>query len=175
MQALACQTELIGNVFFNGPRTGINFNDGFGGGNYLMNNLIFNHVRETGDHGPFNSWDRLPYLTKVKNGTASLNPALSNLTRDFFINNYHSMWPIDHDDGSCYYLDTYNYLVYGGYKNYLGHSKTVQNNVYVYPDAEHSIDTPKAFISKPYCANSDGASRVVLPGERFILIIPASS
>ena len=50
----------------------------------------------------------------------------------------------------------------------------MQNNVYVYPDAEHSIDTPKAFISKPYCANSDGASRVVLPGERFILIIPAS-
>ena len=171
MQALACQTELIGNVFFNGPRAGINFNDGFGGGNYLMNNLIFNHVRETGDHGPFNSWDRLPYLTKVKNGTASLNPALSNLTRNFFINNYHSTWPIDHDDGSCYYLDSYSYLVYGGYKNYLGHSKTVQNNVYVYPDAEHSIDTPKAFISKPYCANSDGASRVVLPsgwGEVYI-------
>ena len=136
-----------------------------------MNNLIFNHVRETGDYGPFNSWNRLPYLTKVKNGTVSLNPALSNLTRNVFINNCHPTWPIDYDDGSCYYLDTYNYLVYRGYKNYLGHSQTMQNNVYVYPDAEHSIDTPKAFISKPYCANSDGASRVVLPsgwGEVYI-------
>ena len=52
-----------------------------------------------------------------------------------WITGYHSAWPLDHDDGSCYYTDTYNFLVYGGYKNYLGHSKTVTNNVYIFPDA----------------------------------------
>ena len=165
IQSLACQTEIVGNVFFNGPRAGINFNDGLGGGNRVENNLIFNMVRETNDHGCFNSWDRVPYITTVKDGhTPSLDPATSNITRNFFINNYHSTWPIDHDDGSCYYYDTFNYLVYGGYKNFLGHSKTVMYNVYVYPDA--NIHTPTdgySFLSKPFCANHDGASKGDLP------------
>ena len=162
VQSVACQTQLEGNVFFNGPRAGVNLNDGFGGGNLLKNNLIFNMVRETGDHGPFNSWDRQPYLTKLGNedGSPSLVPAESYLTNNFFINNYHSTWPIDHDDGSCYYTDTYNFLVYGGYKNYLGHSKTVTNNLYVYPDAWHSFTH---VTSHPSCENSDGASLTNLP------------
>eukprot|EP00731_Ephydatia_muelleri_P028718 Em0020g362a len=162
IQAIACETELVGNVIFNGPRAGINFNDGFGGGNLVMNNLAFNLVRETGDHGPFNSWDRQPFLTDISDATPSLTPAQTNITRNFIINNYHSTWPIDHDDGSCYYYDTYNFLVYGGYKNYLGHSKVVKYNVYVYPDAEHQVDKG-AFFSEPYCANSDGASEIILP------------
>ena len=162
VQSVACQTELEGNVFFNGPRAGVNFNDGFGGGNLLKNNLIFNMVRETGDHGPFNSWDRQPYLTKLgsDDGSASLTPAESYLTNNFFINNYHSTWPIDHDDGSCYYTDQFNFLVYGGYKNYLGHSKTVTNNLYVYPDATHSYSNTR---SSPYCTFSAGASLTNLP------------
>ena len=163
-QSVACQTTLRGNVFFNGPRAGINFNDGFGGGNLVENNLLFNMVRETGDHGPFNSWDRQPYLTAVRNGTPSLTPAQSNITLNFIINNYHSTWPLDHDDGSCYYYDTYNYLVYGGYKNYLGHSKVVKYNYYIYPDVDlNSGEGPGAFFQEPYCANSDGASRDALP------------
>ena len=163
-QSLACQTTLRGNVFFNGPRAGINFNDGFGGGNLLENNLVFNMVRETGDHGPFNSWDRQPYLTGVKTGTPSLTPAQSNLTRNFLISNYHSTWPIDHDDGSCYYYDTYNYLVYGGYKNYLGHSKVMKYNYYIYPDGDKSgSESVGASFSDPYCGNSAGASRDTLP------------
>lgn len=42
-------------------RAGINFNDGFGGGNLIESNLLFNTCRESGDHGPFNSWDRQVY------------------------------------------------------------------------------------------------------------------
>ena len=167
VQSVACQTMLVGNVFFNGPRAGVNFNDGFGGGNLLENNLMFNMVRETGDHGPFNSWDRQPYLTDVDQGpeSPSLTPAENYITNNFLINNYHSTWPIDHDDGSCYYTDTYNFLVYGGYKNYLGHSKTVMNNIYVYPDASHGYNANQlgAFFSVPYCQNSDGASLTDLP------------
>ena len=164
VQSLSCQVEVSENVFFNGPRAGINFNDGFGGGNLVQNNLLFNQVRETSDHGPFNSWDRVPYLTMVKDGkTPSLTPSENKINQNFLINNYHSTWPIDHDDGSCYYLDTYNFMVYGGFKNFLGHSKISQNNIYVYPDAEHLFDTgvPEGlgFMSSPFCAQSEGASR----------------
>ena len=161
VQSLSCQTQFIGNAFFNGPRAGINFNDGFGGGNQVSNNLGFNMVRETEDHGPFNSWDRQPYITTVNDGmTPSLTPATSNMTRNFFINNYHSTFPIDHDDGSCYYYDSFNVLVYGGYKNYLGHTKTVKNNVYIYPDAKHELisNTANPQITMVFCASHNGAS-----------------
>ena len=159
-QSVTSETQVVGNVMFNGPRAGINFNDGFGGGHLVERNLIFNMVRETGDHGTFNSWDRQPYLTEVRNGTPSLIQDQSNMTRNFFISNYHSTWPIDHDDGSCYYYDTYNYLVYGGYKNYLGHSKIVKYNIYVYPDAalaSYSGNIGGVPIY-PYCATHDGAT-----------------
>jgi hypothetical protein len=48
------------------------------------------------------------------------------------ISNYASTWPIDHDDGSCYWHDSFNLLLYGGAKNYLGHSKKSLSNVYVH-------------------------------------------
>ena len=50
-QALTANTTLVDNVCYNGPRAGINFNDGFAGGNLVKGNLVFNQVRETGDHG----------------------------------------------------------------------------------------------------------------------------
>ena len=160
-QALACQTEVIGNVFFNGPRAGINFNDGFGGGNLVKNNLLFNCVRETTSHGPFNTWDRQPYLTAVRNGTPSLIPAVSNTTQNLMFDNYHSIHPLDHDDGSCYYYDTNNFAVYGGFKDYLGHSVKAQNNIYVYPDAQTGVSL--GINVRPFCAVVNGATRGPLP------------
>ena len=156
VQSLACETELIGNVFFNGPRAGININDGFGGGNVLQNNLLFNFVRETLDHGPINTWDRQPYVTTVRDGkTPSLLQAESFVTQNLIIGNYHSLWPIDHDDGTCYYIDKHNVIAYGGAKNYLGHSKVSANNLYIYPDApRNSFNT-----SNPCCATSFSTSR----------------
>ena len=64
-QSLTCQTEFDGNILFNGPRNGLNHNDNFGGGNVLKNNLAFNFVRETADCGPFNFFDRVPYITRL--------------------------------------------------------------------------------------------------------------
>lgn len=40
---------------------------------------------------------------------------------------------IDHDDGSQYYNDTGNLMVFGGCKNYMGHSKSCDHNVIVHP------------------------------------------
>ena len=156
VQSLACETELIGNIFFNGPRAGINFNDGFGGGNVLKNNLLFNFVRETLDHGAFNSWDRQPYVTTVKdNKTPSVIPAENFLIQNLVVGNYRALWPIDHDDGSCSYTDKNNVIVYGGAKNYLGHSKTSSDNLYIYPDiVRNGFET-----SNPACASSFSTSR----------------
>ena len=54
LQAKTALTTIDGNVMFNGPRAGINYNDGFGGGDVISNNLVFSTCRESGDHGPFN-------------------------------------------------------------------------------------------------------------------------
>ena len=54
-QAKSAQNTIKDNIFFHGPRAGMNFNDGFGGGSLVEGNLMFNTVMESGDHGPFNS------------------------------------------------------------------------------------------------------------------------
>jgi hypothetical protein len=128
--------SVIGNLMFNMPRAGININDGFYGNHTISYNVIFNTVRETGDHGQINSWDRQPYLTDaVQPGLPSLWQHVTYIHHNTLFNNYRSVWPIDHDDGSCLYEDSYNFLVYGGKKNYLGHSKTDHHEIYVYSDA----------------------------------------
>ena len=129
-------TSVIGNLMFNMPRAGININDGFYGNHTISWNVIFNAVRETTDHGPINTWDRQPYLSDgLQSGVPSLWQHPSYIHHNVVFNSYGSIWPLDHDDGSCFYEDSYNFLVYGGKKNYLGHSKTDHHEIYVYADA----------------------------------------
>jgi hypothetical protein len=162
---LSAQVVLKNNVAFNGPRAGINLNDGFGGGHEISGNLIFNMVRETCDHGCLNSWDRLPLLSDVNGQGSSYFPKENQIFSNFMINNYQSVWPLDHDDGSCYYNDTGNVLVYGGYKNYLGDHKTVKSNLYLYPDGSTNQ------FSKISCADygSEGAGET-WAGNRCIML-----
>jgi hypothetical protein len=179
-QALTANTTLKDNVCYNGPRAGVNFNDGFGGNNMMTGNLIFNQVRETGDHGPFNSWDRQPYLTMngvndgysvaAKGGHAgsSIVKAQCHIAKNFIINGYNGVWAIDHDDGSQFYNDTSNVMVWGGCKNYRGNSKSCDHNTILYPgDRGHSgggrrcqTDDNGIFANQYYhgnkCIESDG-------------------
>ena len=134
-QAKSCQTTLKGNIFFNGPRAGINFNDGFGGGSNLTENLVLNTCRESGDHGPFNSWDRQVYVTKVRNGTASTIKEWDHIFQNFMIANYNSQEAIDNDDGSAYYQTHDNFFAYSGYgmkNDFGGHDNRHFNNIYAY-------------------------------------------
>ena len=134
--AVSRSASVIGNLMFNIPRTGININDGFYGNHTLSWNVIFNTVRETGDHGPINTWDRQPFLSDaVQAGVPSLWQHTSYIHHNVIFNNYNCLWPIDHDDGSCFYEDSYNFQVYGGKKNFLGYSKTDHHEIYVYSDA----------------------------------------
>ena len=57
-----CQRIRIAhNHIYNTPRAGINVNDGRYGGHVFEFNDVHDTVRETSDHGPFNSYGREPY------------------------------------------------------------------------------------------------------------------
>jgi hypothetical protein len=127
--------SVIGNVMFNMPRAAININDGYYGNHTITYNVIFNTVRETSDHGPINTWDRQPYLTDaLQSGIPSLRQHENYIHHNTLFSNYRAIYPIDHDDGSCFYEDSYNFLIYGGSKNYLGYSKINHHEIYAYGD-----------------------------------------
>ena len=162
VQAKTAQSTITGNVFFNGPRAGINANDGFGGGDVISHNLVFSTCRESGDHGPFNSWDRQPFLTTVRDGTPSMLMAWREIHHNFFIDNYSPQENVDNDDGSAYFKTHDNFLVYGGngMKNdFGGHDNHHYDNIYAY--AGHGLGV---------CAALDGhedyfyGNHVVLTG-----------
>jgi len=128
----ACQSHVEGNLFFNMPRAAINVNDGFGGGTKISKNLLFNTCRESGDHGPFNSWDRQPFLTKVANSSQpSLLPAYNEINNNFIISNYGAGFGVDNDDTTSYYKIYSNFFYLGGGVkcDYAGHEKRFYENV----------------------------------------------
>jgi len=135
-QAQSCQTTIERNIFYNGPRAHINFNDQFGGANHIARNLVLNACRETADHGPFNSWGRTPYITEVRDGTTpSITPAATEIDHNFMLASYHSQEAIDNDDGSEYFETHHNFFVYGGNglkSDFGGHDNVHHHNVYAY-------------------------------------------
>ena len=58
-QSLTMGSRVLGNIVFNGPRAGVLFNGGMGGGHAVQHNLLFNLVRGSTDHGPFKSSARV--------------------------------------------------------------------------------------------------------------------
>lgn len=87
----AALTRSEGNVIFNIPRAAINFNDAMAGaGHNVTLQSIWNTCRQSGDHGPMNSWDRLPGLNMLaSNGvTPSYNASLTETTHSMIIANY---------------------------------------------------------------------------------------
>ena len=161
-QAVTAQTTLLGNVIFNGPRAGLNFNDGFGGGDDVSHNLIVNMVRESGDHGPINSWDRVPYITTLRNGSASIVPADRHVHHNFVLGTYNSQEAIDNDDGSAYYRTYENFLAYaanGLKSDFGGHDNRWSNNVLAY--AGLCFGTPNPFGYFKGYNNAFGGNRCV--------------
>ena len=171
-QFLTANSTVRDCVFLNGPRAGVNVNDGAFGGSLFEGNVVANFVRETLDHGVVNTWvsrrarararpravanrttliaaltrllrlaqDRYPYLSKngVDDGYGdsqgrSIVKANDTITGNLLINGYSGVWALDHDDGSCYWRDHDNFLVFGGCKNFLGSHKSSDNNVILYP------------------------------------------
>lgn len=120
------------------PRAGINICDGCFGGHRILDNAIFDTVKETGDHGPFNSWGRDRfwslggYDTGGHNGKEKRRAALLDAQETTVIS--HNLivgergFGIDLDDGSSNYLITKNYCVGVGIKLREGFLRTVRGN-----------------------------------------------
>lgn len=148
------------NLIYNLPRAGICINDGWGGGHVIESNVIHDTVRETSDHGPFNSWGRGRhwciqqshndnYGRTVSHESGYMdgedNFVLAYPEADGFVSvirnnvfqedpNKHS-WGIDLDDGSSHY-HIYNNLCVGmSIKLREGDYRTVENNVFINPSS----------------------------------------
>ena len=122
------------------PRAGINIGDGCWGGHVIEFCDVFDTVKETGDHGSFNSWGRDRYWrpnTDEVNAWVRQAPGLPRLdaVRPVLLRNNRWRcdhgWDIDLDDGSSFYLITNNLCLRGGIKNREGYGRIVENNIMV--------------------------------------------
>jgi len=122
------------------PRAGINIGDGCWGGHVIEFCDIFDTVKETGDHGSFNSWGRdrfwRPNIDEVNAWVkqAPELPLLDVVKPIVLANNRWRCdhgWDIDLDDGSSNYIITNNLCLHGGIKNREGFGRVVENNVMV--------------------------------------------
>jgi hypothetical protein len=122
------------------PRAGINIGDGCWGGHVIEGCDIFDTVKETGDHGSFNSWGRdrfwRPNIGEVNAWVKQAPdlPLLDVVKPIVLANNRWRCdhgWDIDLDDGSSSYIITNNLCLRGGIKNREGFGRTVENNIMV--------------------------------------------
>ena len=122
------------------PRAGINIGDGCWGGHIIEFCDVFDTVKETGDHGSFNSWGRdrywRPSIAEVNEWIrkAPELPRLDAVEPVVLRNNRWRCdhgWDIDLDDGSSYYVIRNNLCLRGGIKNREGYGRVVENNIMV--------------------------------------------
>ena len=124
------------------PRSGINLGDGCWGGHVVEFCDVFDTVKETGDHGSFNSWGRDRYwglgglnLNDDKSWEANKSVVLLDAVKTTIIRN--SRWRCDHgwdidlDDGSSNYHIYNNLCLHGGLKNREGFYRVVENNIMI--------------------------------------------
>ena len=121
---------------YDASRAGINISEGTFGGHVIEFCDVFDTVRETGDHGSFNSWGRDRFWG-LQNAPADELPklALLDIAKPNVIRN--SRWRCDHgwdvdlDDGSSNYEIYNNLFLNGGLKLREGFHRKVWNNIAV--------------------------------------------
>jgi hypothetical protein len=136
-----CQSIVVShNTIYDVPRAGINISEGTWGGHIIEYNDVFNTVKETGDHGSFNSWGRDRYWhpnkwildTIVEN---HFNYTMLDVVKTITIRNNRMRcdhgWDIDLDDGSSNYLIYNNLCLNGGLKLREGVNRVVENNIMI--------------------------------------------
>ena len=116
-------------------RAGINISEGTFGGHIIEFCDVFDTVRETGDHGSFNSWGRDRFW-HLKDAPDSELPDLALLDANKSIIR-NSRWRCDHgwdidlDDGSSSYHVYNNLCLNGGIKFREGFHRVCKNNIMV--------------------------------------------
>lgn len=124
------------------PRAAVNICENAFGGHTVSNCDLFDCVRETGDHGPFNSWGRDRFWTlgdardhTGKHGLAKKPYALADMLEPNTIRHNRVVgnrgFGIDLDDGSSNYIIEDNLCIGVGIKLREGFYRTVRNNVLI--------------------------------------------
>lgn len=119
------------------PRAGINIGDGCWGGDVIEYCDVFDTVKETGDHGSFNSWGRDRYWNLAGSDPNHIDPRLPFLdaVKPTVLRNNRWRcdhgWDVDLDDGSSNYIIENNLCLHGGLKNREGFGRRCTNNVVV--------------------------------------------
>ena len=117
-------------------RAGINISEGTFGGHRIEGCDVFDTVRETGDHGSFNSWgrDRFWHLNDTRDDECGQYAGLDMLAPNVITRNRFRCdrgWDIDLDDGSSNYIITENLCLNGGLKLREGFRRVARNNITV--------------------------------------------
>ena len=129
---------ISGNHIHDLPRAAICINDGTWGGHVIEYNNIHDTVKETGDHGPFNSWGRDRFWCLVQShhgashqaGNVLLDAKKTTVIRNNRFEDYNG-WGIDLDDGSSNY-HVYNNLCIGiSIKLREGDYRKIENNIFI--------------------------------------------
>lgn len=121
---------------YEASRAGINISEGTFGGHVIEFCDVFDTVRETGDHGSFNSWGRDRYWG-LKNVPPGELPTLALLDVVKPVTLRNNRWRCDHgwdvdlDDGSSNYEIYNNLFLNGGLKLREGFHRRVWNNITV--------------------------------------------
>jgi len=136
-----CQSITVShNSIYDVPRAGINVSEGTWGGHVIEYNDVFNTVKESGDHGSFNSWGRDRYWhpnKKILDSIVETNfdLALLDVVKPIIIRNNRMRcdhgWDIDLDDGSSNYIIYNNLCLNGGIKLREGVNRIVENNIII--------------------------------------------
>ncbi len=152
--SVALRNTISHNLIYNLPRAGICLNDGWGG-HVIEFNEIHDTVRETTDHGPFNSWGRGRFWCFGQNhgpfshasgyheneeGYTFYYPEEDGYITEIRNNYFHedplkSMHGLDFDDGSSHYHIHNNLCVGLSITQSPGDYRTVENNIFIDPSS----------------------------------------
>jgi len=124
------------------PRAGINIGDGCWGGHVIEFCDIFDTVKETGDHGSFNSWGRDRFwgldgldLNNDQAWATNKDIVLLDAVKPTILRNNRWRcdhgWDVDLDDGSSNFHIYNNLCLNGGLKNREGFYRVVENNIII--------------------------------------------
>lgn len=128
------------NTIYDVPRAGINISEGTWGGHVIEHNDVFNTVKESGDHGSFNSWGRDRFWHPDKNTLDAIvmndfHLTMLDVISPITIRNNRMRcdhgWDIDLDDGSGNYMIYNNLCLNGGIKLREGVNRVVENNIMI--------------------------------------------
>lgn len=136
-----CQSITVShNTIYDVPRAGINVSEGTWGGHVIEYNDVFNTVKESGDHGSFNSWGRDRYWHPDKKVLDSIvenhyDLTMLDVVKPIILRNNRMRcdhgWDIDLDDGSSNYIIYNNLCLNGGIKLREGVNRVVENNIMI--------------------------------------------